>query len=146
MTKIATALFSGTVPMRASSGSSRRTRWFASAAVTTTLSGLFFVAPSYAASTNWTNVTADSNWFNAANWSAGVPTAADTATLALPGGLGPPHVANVNAAGAVAANVNIQNNNFISVNSGGVLNVSGTVEVGHAATGMPDLFHVTTGG
>src|SRR5579885_2548240 len=57
-----------------------RTRWLNSTAWVS-LSSLLTISAAYGATTNWTGGASDGNWFTAGNWSAGVPTSADTATI-----------------------------------------------------------------
>src|SRR5258705_8841696 len=60
---------------------SRRARLLASAAAGTMMGSVLLASPAHAAITNFTNGTADFNWFTPGNWSAGVPSPGDTANM-----------------------------------------------------------------
>lgn len=103
-------------------GYQRAWRWAALVIASYSLSG---VVTSGLAQTLWTHTSGGPDWFNAANWSAGVPTAGVDASLTsgttanIEGGANP---------AAVAANVFI-NQGGLSVFNGGILNVSGGILV-----------------
>ena len=100
----------------------------------------FFTLSAFA-QTDWDG-SANSDWFNADNWSAGVPDANDDVNI--PGGM--PNQPTIGAAGAWAKSVTVQAAATLTIASAGTLTIEGAVAYSFFTQAMVNLGTVENNG
>jgi PKD repeat protein len=83
--------------------------------------------------TDWNGAT-DSDWFTAANWSNGIPTA--TINAVIPEVSAPATFPVIDAAGAVAEDLKVENNATLTIAPAGQLTVNGQLSNANGANGI----------